>query len=217
MEDLFKILPEVITYLASGFAFIAGFYFLIDRRFDFFSEISFSVMLVLGFVCTNLLQVLPSPFVIENAYIKNIAIFILSGIIGLFVAFIRNTIGQWVSKFVVKTRRRKTSSSFFWYDLLDDKDTPVWLRLINHKQGYVLQGVLFSLDEAHQDNPYLLLGYCTKYDLKGNIMDNQYAKDKRYRCVVRANTFQEIVLIYDKKSNKPIELTISEECDGTDS
>lgn len=216
MEDIFKILPEAITYLASGFAFIAGFYFLIDRRFDFFSEISFSVMLVLGFVCTNFLQALPSPFVIENAYIRNIAIFIISGIIGFFAAFIRNTIGQWTSKFVIKIGRHKTSSSFFWYDLLDDKDKPIWLRLTNHEQGYILQGVLLALDEV-QDNPYLLLGYCTKYDLNGDLIDNRYAENKQYQYVVRADTFQEIVLIYNKESNKPIELTISEEYDGTDS
>lgn len=124
MEDLFKILPEAITYLASGFAFIAGFYFLIDRRFDFFSEISFSVMLVLGFVCTNFLQALPFSFVIENAYIRNIAIFIISGIIGFLVALIRNTIGERAIKFVIRTGRRKTSSAFF--------GTIYWMRRTSH-------------------------------------------------------------------------------------
>lgn len=215
MEDLFNILPEAITYLASGFAFIAGFYFLIDRRFDFFSEISFSVMLVLGFVCTNLLQAFPAPFVIENAYFRNIAIFLISGFIGFLVALIRNTLGQQASKFVIKTGRRKTSSSSFWYDLLDDKDKPIWLRLIDQEHGHILQGVLLSLDEA-QDNPYLLLGYCTKFNLEGDILDNQHANDKRYQCVVRADAFQEIIFIYDEKSDKPIELSVSEEYDGTD-
>ena len=75
--------------------------------------------------------------------------------------------------------------------------------------------MLLALDEI-QDNPYLLLGYCTKYDLNGDIVDNRYAEDKQYQYVVRADTFQEIILIYDKDSNKPIELVISEECDGTD-
>lgn len=36
MAELFDLLPNIILYLASGFAFICGYYFLIDKRFDFF-------------------------------------------------------------------------------------------------------------------------------------------------------------------------------------
>lgn len=205
MESLLNILPDAITYLASGFAFLAGFYFIIDKRFDFFSDISFSVMLVLGFICTNFLQAIPTPFVISNSYFRSILIFVVSGIVGLLIAIIRNVVGASASKFVIKIGRRKTSSSFFWYDRLDAMDKPVTLRLVNYEQQYIFQGILLSIDEA-QENPYLLLGYCKKYDLGGHLIDRQYEDDTTIQCVVRADTFQEIYLMYDKDSNLKIEI-----------
>lgn len=207
MEELFKILPDIITYLASGFSLITGFYFIIDKRFDFFSDISFSVMLVLGFVCTNFFQALSIPYIISNTYVRNILIFIASGIIGLFVALIRNTIGTRANKFIIKIGRRKTSSSLFWYDRLDAKDKPVWLRLINYEQEYILQGVLLSLDEA-KENPYLLLGFCKKFDLDGSPIDRQYETSENVQCIVRADTFQEIYMIYDPNSDLRIPLNL---------
>lgn len=210
MEELLKILPDAITYLASGFAFIAGFYFIVDKRFDFFSDISFSVMLVLGFVCTNGLQAIPVPFVISDIYLRNILIFLISGIIGLVVAFITNTAGVRANKLVLKLGRRKTSSSFFWYDRLDTKDKPTWLRLISYEHEYMLQGVLLSLDEA-KENPYLLLGYCRKYDLDGTPIEDQYAENEKVQCVVSADAFQEIYLIYDKHSDIPTLIELKKE------
>lgn len=207
MEELFKILPDAIIYLASGFSFISGFYFIIDKRFDFFSDIGFSVMLVLGFVCTNFFQMLPILHIISNTYVRNILIFIASGLIGLLVALTRNTIGTSASKFIIKIGRRKTSSKLFWYDRLDAKDKPVWLRLINYEQEYILQGVLLSLDEA-EENPYLLLGYCKKFDLNGFPIDQQYEADDNVQCIVRADTFQEIYMIYDKESDLSIPLEL---------
>jgi len=200
MDSLFKILPDAITYLASGFACIAGFYFIVDRRFDFFSEISFSVILVLGFACTNFLQALPTSFVITDIYIRNVLIFITSCVIGLLAAIIRNTIGKRVNEFIIEHGRRKTSSSSFWYDRLDVKEKPIILRLVNYEQKCILQGVLLSIDEA-KENPYLLLGYCRKFDLDGHTLDEQYASDEKVQCVVRADIFQEIYLIYDEESD----------------
>ena len=59
MADLFEILPMAILYLACGFTFLCGFYMLIDRRFDFFSDISFSIMLV----CLDIAESISEHFV----------------------------------------------------------------------------------------------------------------------------------------------------------
>jgi len=207
MSDLFAILPEAILYLACGFSFICGFYLLIERRFNFFSDVSFTIMLVIGFLNVNVIRVLPMPFVIKNSSIRYILIVIVGFAFGFCVAFLRNSLGEYVNNFVIKCGRRKTSSELFWYDILDRKDKPLWVRLVNMDKEYILEGVLLSLDES-KNNPYLLLGYCTKYDLKGNIIDSQYSNRDNVQMIVKPDDFNEIVLIYDEHSSKRVYLNI---------
>ncbi len=207
MSDLFSILPEAILYLACGFSFIFGFYLLIDRRFDFFSEVGFTIMLVIGFLNVNIIGALPSPFVLKSSSLRNVLLVIVVFVIGAVIAIIRNIVGENISNFIIKCGRRKTSSGLFWYDILDKKDKPIWVRCVNMEKDYILQGVLLSLDEKNE-NPYLLLGYCSKYDLNGHLIDNQYQNDDRVQFIINPDDFDEIILIYDENSMKKIQLNI---------
>ena len=207
MDELFKILPDAIVYLSCGFTFIIGYYFLIDRRFDFFAETSFTVMLAIGFFLVNFIQTIPNPFPITNLNFRNILLAIICLFIGAIVALIRNALGAKVNHFALKMGRRKSSSESFWYDLLDEKDKPVWVRLKSNEKGYILQGILLSLAESNE-NPYLLLGYCTWYDLKSGSAIREFSNNKCTQCVVRADNFDEIMLIYDQNSEKPININI---------
>ena len=208
MSDIYNILPEVILYLTCGFAFILGFYLLIDRRFDFFSEIGFTIMLIIGFFNVNIIELLPTPFDIKNTSVRNICVVIVGFFIGIFMALIQNTVGKKIESFVVKCGRKKTTSELFWYDILDDKDKPMWLRLINNEKKYFLEGVLLSLDE-NKDNPYFLIGYCTKYDIDGKIIDSKYSQLENVQIIVNPNAFDEIVLIYNKESTKIVKLNFN--------
>ena len=207
MSDLFNILPEAILYLTCGFSFIFGFYLLIDRRFDFFSEIGFTIMLVIGFLNVNIIGALPFPYVLKSPSLRNVLLVIVAFVSGVIIAVIRNCIGENISNFIIKYGRRKTSSGLFWYDILDKKDKPIWIRCVNIEKDYILQGVLLSLDEKNR-NPYLLLGYCSKYDTSGNLIDAQYQNDDRIQFIVNPDDFNEIILIYDENSTKKIHLNI---------
>ncbi len=209
MSDLFDILPLAILYLASGFAFLCGFYLWIDRRFDFLSEISFSIMLVIGYLLDTIARSLPKNFGFTNESIRNLVFVFISFICGMVLAILRNKVGSKVSKFIIRYGRRKSSSEFFWYDILDEKDKPVWIRLSNIENKYILEGVLLSLAET-EDNPYLLLGYCKKYNLDGTAIDNENANenDKHIQKIVRPDSFDEITLFYAEDSSKAVELNI---------
>lgn len=207
MGDLFAILPEAILYIASGFAFLCGFYLLVDRRLDFFSEISFWIMLVIGFVCTNIMRIPNIDTSDMNVGLKNIIVLCGSFVAGIVIAGVQKVGGDKINRLVIKMGRRKSSTAFFWYELLDKKDKPIWLRLKNIEKGYVLEGVLLAIDEA-KENPYLLLGYCKKYDLEGKLLENEYAESERVQCVVRADSYDEIVVIYDEQSEKIVKLDI---------
>lgn len=209
MADLFEILPMAILYLACGFAFLCGFYMLIDRRFDFFSDISFSIMLVLGFLVNNAILAFPHDFGLRNEYVRNILLVLLSLVCGVVIALLRNFWGNKINCFVIKHGRRKSSSEAFWYDILDEKDKPIWIRLTNIDKKYVLDGVLLSLAES-RENPYLLLGYCKKYDLDGNPIseENVNSEDRYVQKIVRPDSFDEITVFYAKGSSKGVELDI---------
>ena len=207
MDALLNILPEAILYFASGFLFVCGFYFLIDRRFDFFSDISLSIMLVLGFAITNTLRAIPKSFHFPNDFIRNICILGISLVFGLVIAFVRNKVGPHMTRFTIKLGRSKTLSNNFWYDIPDQKDKPVWIRLTNFEKNYILDGVLLSMSEE-KENPYLLLGNYIKYDLNGEELDAENFDKDNIQIIVRPDDFDEVVVIYDDNSSKCVHLEI---------
>ena len=209
MVDLFEILPMAILYLSCGFTFLCGFYLLIDRRFDFFSDISFSIMLVLGFLINMIVEAIPYDFGLRNDAVRSVLLVVVSFGCGICIAILRNRLGSKAVGFVIKYGRRKSSSENFWYDILDEKDKPVWIRLTNIDKKYILDGLLLSLSES-KENPYLLLGDCQKYDVGGNPVskENVNSKDRYVQEVGRPDSYDEITVFYADGSAKGIELEI---------
>lgn len=166
-------------------------------------------MLVIGYLLDTIARSLPKNFGFTNESIRNLVFVFISFICGMVLAILRNKVGSKVSKFIIRYGRRKSSSEFFWYDILDEKDKPVWIRLSNIENKYILEGVLLSLAET-EDNPYLLLGYCKKYNLDGTAIDNENANenDKHIQKIVRPDSFDEITLFYAEDSSKAVELNI---------
>lgn len=214
MADLFNILPLVIFYLANGFMFLCGFYLLIDKRFDFLSDVSFSIMLIIGYLIDIVIRAIPYNFGIKNTFLRNILVILISFILGILLAIIKNKYGGKISSYIIRNGRKKSSSSLFWYDLLDENDKPIWVRLTNLDKGYYLQGILISLDET-QNNPYLSLGYCKKYDLQGNEIkfENVDSNNARVRKIVRPDSFDEITILYDKNSDKIVRINMENNYD----
>lgn len=211
MKELFEILPMIILYLTCGYTFLCGLYILIDKRFDFFSDISFSIMLVLGFLINTIIYAIPINFKVKNEYIEDSLLIGVSFIIGILVAVFRNTIGFKVENFIIdKCQRRKTYSESFWYDILDEKDKPVWLRLTNLEKEYVLDGVLVKISEE-KENPYILLGYCKKYHLDGKpiLQENINSEDGYIQKIIRVDSFDEITVFYGENSRKKVTLEIN--------
>ena len=208
---LFDILPAVILYLTSGFAFLCGLYLWIDRRFNLLSDVSFTIMLVIGYLLDTIVRVIPFPKNIQftNEKLRNLILVIVSCICGMIFAFLQNKIGTPIISLVIKMGRRKTLSESFWYNVLDEKDKPMWVRLVSYNNKYVLEGVLLSLAES-EDNPYFLLGYCKKYNLDGTPIENENvnSNDKFIQKVVRPDSFDELTLIYSKDSLKAVELNV---------
>ena len=164
-------------------------------------------MLVIGFLNVNIIGALPLPWVLTRSSLRNVLLVIVAFVSGVIIAVIRNRVGENISNFIIKYGRRKTSSGLFWYDILDKKDKPIWIRCVNIEKNYILQGVLLSLDEKNI-NPYLLLGYCSKYDTSGNLIDAQYQNDDRIQFIINPDDLNEIILIYDENSTKKIHLSI---------
>lgn len=213
MSDLYKILPDVILYLSCGFAFLIGFYLINDQRFNFFSDISFTVMLVLGFSCAMLIEYILALIGVNvnycNLYEKSIVFFIVSFLSGFGLAILKNVMGERIVSIAMWLGRRKSMELNFWHSLLDSKEKPVWLRLYSKSNDYVLEGVLISIDEK-DENPYLVLSYCRKYDLHGHRINDVFYRNDTTQCVVRADSFDEILLIYAENSDKCIELNVVE-------
>lgn len=168
-------------------------------------------MLVLGFLINTIIYVIPINIRVQNEYIENIFLIVVSFLIGMLAAIFRNTIGSKIESFIInKCQRRKTFSESFWYDILDEKEKPIWLRLTNLEKAYVLDGVLVKISEE-KENPYILLGYCKKYSLDGvpALKENINSEDGYIQKIVRVDSFDEITVFYEENSQKKITLEIS--------
>lgn len=210
MDALLNILPEAILYFASGFLFICGFYFLIDRRFDFFSDVGLSILLVIGFAITNASGAIPKPFHFPNEFTRNICILLISFLIGIIVAFTRNKLAPYISNFTIKIGRKKTASINFWYDITDSPQKPVWIRLTSFEKNYILEGILFSLSEE-KENPYLRLSNYIEYNLDGDILDDTNFEKDNVQIIVRPDNFDKIMLTYDENSSQCVHVNIIDE------
>ena len=71
--------------------------------------------------------------------------------------------------------------------------------------------MLLSLAESGE-NPYLLLGYCKKYDLDSNPIsaENVNSEDRYVQKIVRPDSFDEITVFYADGSSKGVELEIDQ-------
>lgn len=206
MAELFSILPNIIVYLASGFLFLLGFYLLCDKRFDFLSDISFTIMLVIGFIITTGIKEAPFSTQKLSADAKTLIIIVISFCIGGVISFLKNYFGSRVAEILIGIGlRKRTSTNAFWYEVLDKNDTEMGIRLVSYEKQIILQGILLSLDET-TDNPYLLIGRCSKYDIKGRLIDNSEENLGNVQCVVKADDFDLIYLLYDEDSIKTIQI-----------
>ena len=235
MDELFKLLPLIIGYLACGAAAVLGFCFLYEKRYNFFSEISLWYILIFGYVLFEVFDLIPTPswqwlIKIINKFsaqqltiVKNGSFCLLSALTGFIVSAVRNIYIFYIRNrntkkntkekthrsFVVclKGMRRRTNQSNFWLNLLDDVDKPVQLRLINYEKDLVIDGFLLSIGEEEQ-NPYIALGYCKRYNLKKDPYSED--KDEYHQVIVKPDDFDEVTIIYRKDSRKPIPLNIVE-------
>ena len=209
MADIYAILPDVLLYISCGFLFLQGYYLIVDQRFAFASETGLMITLIVGFLELNLFDGFNLSNIIKNPYILNAIIVFSSFLIGMIVAVLKNIIIKFAENVAFSLGRKKTSSSNFWFDVLDPKNKPMWIRLMKNDERTILEGVLLSLDEK-EDNPYMVLGYFKKYDFNGNELINEYSSLKYAAIVVRPDDYDEIIIMYDHESEKNVSLTVTD-------
>lgn len=198
LSELIDFLPEIIWYLADGFAVIMGIYFFHEKRFRIFSDVSFWAMLIAGFVCCNIGHALYNvlkqilPLLSEGGTLwKNIVLFVICFAVGVFVSWFRKVHGEKIGKCL---GRSKTVSENFWNTVLNYEGKTVTLRLKNYNGNRIVQGRLIFINED-DENPYFVLDHCIRYDLNG-VVDDESENCKDVRVIVRSKDFDEISAIY---------------------
>lgn len=213
--SIFDIFPNAFLYLAVGYAHLWGFSLLVDRRYNYLNDAGFFIMFISGWLIDSIARVIPYDFGLTNNYCRNICIVLFGLVLGVILAIIRNFTGKYINDCFFLIGRRRTSSVSFWYNLLDDTDKVVFLRLKNYEKKYILEGILLSLSET-EDNPYLHLGHCNTYDLSWNLICDESSTDPTgcMQKVVRADSFDEITFIYSEGSSKAMAFDFSPETEA---
>ncbi len=191
LEDLFKLLPEIIIYLASGYIFINVFCFLGIRQVKLNDiEGKFTISLVIGFILKNLLALIPIRIA---TYVNYFALLLFS----LIVAFLLGkTVQSNKLKLILKKfSNGRTVNRYFWQDLVENE---MFIKLTNYDKNYIIMGYCHGKEDFERI-PQLILEQYMISDLNGKVLESYINKKKDY-IVVNLEKYDIIQITYNENS-----------------
>lgn len=191
LEELFKLLPEIIIYLASGYVFINVFCFFGIRHIK--SEDiqgKFFISLIIGFVLKNLLAMIPIRCA---TYLNYLALLFVSLITAFLLAKIVRL--DKVNLLLKKMSNGHTINRYFWQDIVEDE---MFVRLINYEHDIMIMGYCHGKEDFERF-PQLILEQYIIQDLQGKELENNCNKIREF-IVVNLEKFDSVQITYNEKS-----------------
>lgn len=193
IKDLYEILPQVILYIVTGYAFLIPFHFVALKQFSKDIEHILLLSIVVGYVYCNIAYLIPISF---SDIIDNVLIVISALILGnVFARIWRNKsislrVFEWL-------KIRDTGNLYVWDDIMDD-DYP--MKAIIYYNNTVYEG-LIHLYESYSKEPQIVLGSYVIKNKKGRIVQDFTNDDTRITILNISNAIS-VDIIYNKESKE---------------
>lgn len=191
LEELFKLLPEIIIYLASGYIFINVFCFFGVRNIK--SEDiqgKFFISLILGFVLKNLLSLIPIRC---DTYLNYLALLFVSLILAFLLAKVVRL--NKVNSVLKRMSNGHTINRYFWQDFIENE---MFVRLTDYEHNVMIMGYCHG-EEDFERFPQLILEQYVIKDLQGGLLENKLNM-KRDFIVVNLEKFDSVQITYSESS-----------------
>ena len=168
MEALIEYLPEIILYLAVGFAFLKTYHFVALRQNMNSPEHIVAGSLVVGFIYCNIAALIPFSI---SYYVDIIGLIATAVILGYLCGrFVVSVTG---SKILDKIGICDTGNVYLWDDLMD-KDWPMKVVVKYRDCSYI--GMLSNF-ESYSNSPHISIASYVMMDQCGKVMEDHTNDD----------------------------------------
>lgn len=190
MEALIEYLPEIILYLAVGFAFLKTYHFVALRQNVNSPEHIVVGSLVVGFIYCNIAELIPFSI---SYYVDIIGLIATAVILGYLCGrFVVSVTG---SKILDKIGICDTGNVYLWDDLMD-KDWP--MKVVIKFQDRSYEGMLNNF-ESYSNAPHMSIASYIIKDQSGNIIEN-HSNDQGAIIVLPTENAISVKVEYAEKS-----------------
>lgn len=190
MEELFKLLPDIIIYLIGGYLYITIYRFVsYKEKIDGVENILLSSLTV-GFIVKNIL----AKFGQNNDLIYIAICGITAYLFALFSGWMNNS--DKVNKLLQKLKINRTNNLNIWYDFLPPMSKPIVLKLtdIDNKICYI--GCCSNVEEG-EHLPFIILSRYQKLKITGEVLTD-YSNDSESCVILNTEKFSSVERIINE-------------------
>lgn len=214
---MIEILPQIILYIVTGFAFIKTYHFVALRQNTMDLEHILTASLVIGYIYTNIAYMIPASTYdwlvgrewIDNAYIGDNILIILSAVICGFLSarILRSKSIQWL---LAKLKIRESGNVYLWDDLLDNEYP---MKAILTCGNLIYEGMV-HMYESYSNEPHVVLSAYLIRDVAACRTLEDFSNDSTKVIIIdtaKADTIS--IVYYEDEGKNSICQSLKELCD----
>ncbi len=184
LEELLKLLPQILFYLIGGYIFVSIYRFVTCKDRINSAEDNIMASLTLGFIIKE---------ACEAAGQNSIVIYILlCAVIAYLLALLSchlNSSSK-IEPVLHMFKINRTSYSSIWYDFLPPNSNPIIVKLVDQEHGIYYKGLVRRVEEnAH--SPFIVLSNYRKYACDNTLLED-CSKNNKIRLMLKAESFSSI-------------------------
>lgn len=190
MEDLFKLLPDIIIYLIGGYLYITIYRFVSYKK-------------KINDVKSTLLSSLTVGFILKNVLIKfnqnNDLIYITICVV---VAYMLALLTGWLNtnvkiyKLLQGLKINRTNNINIWHDFLPPMSKPIVLKLTDTDNKTCYIGCCTDVEEG-EHFPFIVLSRYQKLKITGEVLMD-YSNDAKSRIILNTERFSSVERIINE-------------------
>lgn len=193
IRELANVLPSIIEYIVTGYAFIKTFHFVMLKQNTSDVEHILTSSLVIGYVYIKIANLI--PFSISHEV--DIVLIVLSALLlGYFIArLLRNK--RIVYNILDFLKIRDTGNCYFWDDIMDDNYP---MKVIVFYENMTYEGLIHNY-ESYSNEPHIVLGSYIVKDSTGKVIQD-FSEDSTRITILDISNAISVDVLYYKDSDE---------------
>lgn len=192
IKDLFTILPNIILYIATGYAFVKTFHFVALKQNSSDVEHILLESIVIGYIYCQILFLIPIRF---NQYINNVGAVVFAIIFGYLLG--KFCTSKYIDRLLPFLQIRDSLNDYILDDLMDQQYA---MRATIEYEDKIYSGYVHKY-ESYSNSPHIVLCLYKICDLNKKVLEDE-TKNITQTIILDTSTAKSVVIKYYKESEK---------------